>query len=317
MRIVVAATNLYDVVDAWIKCLEEEKRYSKHTAAAYLRDIRDFLQVVYGLRQEKSVVLLTEMENLPMTEFRRWITIRCNEGKQSVSNLRAISAIRNFFRYLQRNHGIKNDVVFHIVNPIVRKGLPKVLEKSHVLKMVSENSNIHWTSRRDAAIVALLYGCGLRISEAVGLRFGDLEADAVRVLGKGKKERIIPILPWVQKLLDGYVESCPFHCTGCRNKASYVFLGMRGKVLDRTYFAHRMQALRRNMGLPESTTPHALRHSFATHLFLEGADIRVIQELLGHENLSTTQIYTHLDHKSIIDNYMGFHPQTVKKNSSA
>ena len=305
--------DLPAVVGDWIKYLRDERCYSEHTVAAYKRDIAGFLQVVKEYISGGERVVLSDMEKLCMVELRKWIMLRCREGKQPSTNARAISVVRNFFRYLSLEHNIKNDSVFNVSNPIVRKRLPKILEKSQVLQIVGEGSCIHWTSKRDAAIASLLYGGGLRISEAVGLRFCDVEGKTLRVLGKGNKERMVPLIPWVSRLLEEYIASCPFHSACSPKKGDFLFLGVRGKPIGRTYYAHRVKVLRRSIGLPETATPHALRHSFATHLFLEGADIRIVQELLGHENLSTTQIYTHLDHNSIINNYKGYHPQTMKK----
>ncbi|QJC27298.1 tyrosine recombinase XerD [Anaplasma platys] len=303
------AKNTATVVRDWVCWLCEEKGYSAHTVSAYERDIKGFLASL-----DDDQVALPDLGEVGMSEFRHWIALRCREGKQPQSNARALSVVRNFYRYLYYKHGIKNNFPAVITSPISRRRLPKVLEKSQILEIIDESVSSDWSSRRDIAIVALLYGCGLRISEAVGLRFGNIEQEVLKICGKGKKERIIPLMPWVVKLLWEYVEDCPFHVGKTRGKDVIVFLGVKGQPLDRTYFAHRMKVLRRKMGLPECTTPHALRHSFATHMFLEGADIRVIQELLGHENLSTTQIYTHLDHKNVIENYRGFHPHSVKKD---
>lgn len=300
--------KLEEVIREWITWLSEEKGYSENTVSAYHSDIRGFLSVL------NNIVTVADFGSIGMPEFRRWVALRCQDGKQAKSNARALSVVRNFFRYLHFKHGIKNNFPFVITNPISRQRLPKVLEKSQILTIMKDGADSHWSSKRDTAIVALLYGCGLRISEAVGLRFGDIEQDVLRISGKGKKERVVPMMAWVAKFLWEYVEDCPFHSSNTRNKGGIVFLGVRGKPLGRTYFAHRIRVLRRNLGVPECATPHALRHSFATHMFLEGADIRVIQELLGHENLSTTQIYTHLDHKNVIENYRGFHPHAVKKD---
>lgn len=303
------ADNPAEVLRGWVRWLREERGYSVHTVSAYERDVRGFLASLdYGIAR------VSDFGNVGMSEFRSWIAVRCKEGKQSQSNARALSVVRNFYRYLYFKHGIKNDFPMVITSPISRRCLPKVLEKSQVLEIINAGASDHWSTKRDRAIVALLYGCGLRISEAVGLHFGDIQHDVLRISGKGKKERIIPLMSWAAKLLWEYVEDCPFHAGRVRSQAGIVFLGVKGQPLDRTYFAHRIKVLRRNMGLPECATPHALRHSFATHMFLEGADIRVIQELLGHENLSTTQIYTHLDHKNVIENYRGFHPHAARKH---
>ena len=305
--------DLLSAINNWLCWLREERRYSLNTIAAYERDIMDFYRSVCGEPCERTVSL-KEVQELRSAEFRSWLADRFRQGKQSSSNARAISVARSFFRYLHHKCGMKSSVVFNISKPIVRRSLPKVLEESQIRKVMGEPEDLHWTYRRDLAVSALLYGCGLRISEAVNVKFCDLRQDELRVLGKGSKERVIPILPWVRHIIDEYIMSCPYRHVHGASGTEYVFVGLRGGRLSRTYFAYRMKVLRRRIGLPETTTPHALRHSFATHLFLEGADIRVVQELLGHASLATTQVYTHLDYNSVIENYRGFHPQTTKKN---
>ncbi|MCU7611813.1 tyrosine recombinase XerC [Anaplasma capra] len=307
--------DLLSAVNDWMRWLREERKYAAHTVVAYERDIMNFCRFICGESLERSVSL-EDVQKLRLTEFRKWLADRCKQGKQASSNARAISVVRSFFRYLHRRLGIKSPAVFNIAKPIMRKSLPRVLEESQVRQIIKEPEDSHWTYKRDLAVSALLYGCGLRISEAVNVTFRDLEQDGLRVLGKGSRERIVPVLSWVRHAIDEYVGSCPHHKVCGMSSDEYVFVGLQGRRLSRTYFARRMRELRRRIGLPETTTPHALRHSFATHLFLGGADIRIVQELLGHASMSTTQIYTHLDYNSVIENYRGFHPQTAKKNGS-
>ncbi|MGN7678877.1 MAG: tyrosine recombinase XerC [Anaplasma sp.] len=302
------------IVRDWIQWLREERRYASNTIAAYERDIASFFHCVYGEASEQ--INPSNIGKLSVVEFRRWLADRCRQGKKSSSNARAVSVVRSLFRYLYYKYGVTGSVVFDVAKPIVRRGLPKVLEQAQARKVVAEPDSAHWTYKRDVAVSALLYGAGLRISEATNIRFRDLGKDELRVLGKGTKERVVPILPWVGHILSAYIESCPYHQSH-PSGGEHIFVGVRGKQLSRTYFARRMRALRRQIGLPETTTPHALRHSFATHLVSEGADIRVVQELLGHTNLATTQIYTHLDYNSVINHYRGFHPQTNRGEDSS
>ncbi|MEH0831214.1 tyrosine recombinase XerC [Anaplasma bovis] len=298
-----------DIVRDWVTWLKDERMYALNTVEAYKRDITDFLRTICAGRDEFK---LEDLAGVSISEFRNWLVTLSRRGKKPRSNARAMAALRNFFRYAHKVYNIKNDAVFAISTPIIRQGLPRAIKRSQVLKAMSTDDEAHWTTKRDVAIIALLYGCGLRISEAVGIRFCDLSNDEVRVVGKGNKERIVPLISWVNKFLTEYIKSCPYYDSNTKkNGNERVFLGLHGKPMSRTYFSHRIKALRRNIGLPEITTPHAFRHSFATHLFIEGVDIRIIQELLGHATLSTTQVYTHLDHKNIIDNYRWFHPQSI------
>ncbi|ACZ49002.1 site-specific tyrosine recombinase [Anaplasma centrale str. Israel] len=308
--------NLLSAINDWLCWLRVERKCSPNTVAAYERDIMDFYKFICGEPCER-VAGLKDIQELRSAELRSWLADRFKQGKQSSSNARAVAVVRSFFRYLHRKCGMNGSVVSNISRPIVRKSLPKVLEESQIRKVMGEREAPHWTHTRDLAVSALLYGCGLRISEAVNVKFCDLGQDGLRVLGKGSKERVIPVLPWVRRAIDEYVANCPHLRVHSASGTEYIFVGLRGGRLSRTYFAHRMRKLRRRVGLPETTTPHTLRHSFATHLFLEGADIRVVQELLGHASLATTQIYTHLDYNSVIENYREFHPQTTKKSDSA
>ncbi|KJV69123.1 tyrosine-type recombinase/integrase [Candidatus Neoehrlichia procyonis] len=303
--------ELLTIVDSWVNWLKCEKGYSINTISAYKSDVIGFIVFLY--KTSLQIVTVKVISSISVKNLRQWLSFRYKDNIESVSNARAISALKNFFRYLCRVYDIDNQAVFYILKPIVRKSLPKVLYESHIDAICSSNEGLYqyWYEKRDLAIIMLLYGCGLRISEAINIKFCDFRGCELRVVGKGKKERVVVVLPLVKKYINEYIESCPYFCD--KNKTQYVFVGLRGSKLQRTYFAKRMQVMRRKIGLPEITTAHTFRHSFATHLFLRGADIRVVQELLGHSSLSTTQIYTNLDHNNIIDNYRDFHPQTIKK----
>ncbi|QXK91746.1 tyrosine-type recombinase/integrase [Neoehrlichia mikurensis] len=305
--------ELLTIIDDWVNWLKDEKGYSINTISAYKSDLNGFIVFLY--KTSLQIVTVKTISNINVKNLRQWLSFRYKDNIESVSNARAISALKNFFRYLCRTHNIDNQAIFYISKPIVRKSLPKVLYESHINAVCNNKEGLYqyWDEKRDLAIIMLLYGCGLRISEAINVKFCDFKGYELRVIGKGKKERVTIVLPFVKKCINEYIASCPYFCDSYKNKARYVFVGLRGNRLQRTYFAKRMQVMRRKIGLPEITTAHTFRHSFATHLFLRGADIRVVQELLGHSSISTTQIYTNLDHNNVIDNYKDFHPQTIKK----
>ncbi|CEI85145.1 tyrosine recombinase XerC [Ehrlichia minasensis] len=306
--------KLYIIINKWVSWLEKEKRYSINTVDAYVRDVNKFLEFLYVCILRP--VTLEDVVNVKVTDLRKWFTLRYQANVEAVTNARSLSALKNFFRYLSRTYDVGNQSIFCLSRPRLKSALPKTLVQSHI-ENIANYYSLHgdWVFKRDFAIIMLLYGCGLRISEAVGLKFQDIGRGEVLVTGKGNKERILPILPVVRSSLDEYIKSCPYHTRLSSVDNGYIFVGVNGKKLGRTYFANRIKRICKKIGLPDTTTPHVFRHSFATHLLLGGADIRSIQELLGHANLSTTQIYTHLDHKSVIDHYKNFHPQVIKKNS--
>ena len=303
------------IVNNWITWLETEKRYSLNTVDSYVRDVSKFIKFLYQCISRP--VTLEDIVNIKVTDFRRWFAFRYQGGIEAVTNARSLSALKNFFRYLSRTYNIKSQAIFSLSKPILKNTLPKILEEDHIRKILNYYGLVShdWVDKRDFALMILLYGCGLRISEAINLRFKDLRKEEILVIGKGNKERIVPILPMVAETLNEYIKCCPYHFGSSPVSDQYIFLGTRGKKLRRTYFANRVQKIRKEIDLPDITTPHTFRHSFATHLFLGGADIRSVQELLGHANLATTQIYTHLDHQSMIDHYKNFHPQMVKKDT--
>ena len=301
-------------VNEWVSWLEKERRYSVNTVDAYVRDVNKFLGFLYTYVLRP--VTLEDVVNIKVADLRKWFAYRYQANVEAITNARSLSALKNFFRYLSRTCDVDNQSIFCLSRPRLKSALPKTLVQSHIENMVNYYSlQDNWVFKRDFAIIMLLYGCGLRISEAVGLKFQDVRTGEILITGKGNKERILPILPVVRNSLDEYIKFCPYHTKLSSVGNEYIFVGVNGKKLGRTYFASRIQKICKKIGLPDTTTPHVFRHSFATHLLLGGADVRSIQELLGHASLSTTQIYTHLDHKSIIDHYRNFHPQVIKKHS--
>lgn len=279
-----------------------------------MRDLKDLMSFL-GTHIAGEVNIGT-LEKLSVPELRSWLSFRYSRGINARSNARALSVIRNFFKYIKNNHEVNNEAVFSLSRPIQRKTLPKALSipdiKTLVEKMkLSSLDDEPWVIKREIAIIVLLYGAGLRISEALNLRVSDINSENLIITGKGDKQRQIFILPVVKECIQEYVKSCPY--LGLNNKVEYLFLGVRGKKLGRTYVANRLQKIRKVLNLPEILSPHAFRHSFATHLLQNNVDVRSIQELLGHSSLETTQIYTHLNYQDVFNMYKNFQRSLKEK----
>ncbi len=259
-----------------------------------LKDLISFLNTHIG-----GEVNVGTLKNLSIPELRSWLTSRYARGVNARSNTRALSVIRNFFKYIKNNHNIDNEAVFSLSRPIQRRTLPKALSIPNIKTLLKEmklsDLGEPWVVKREIAIIVLLYGTGLRISEALNLRVSDINNESLIVTGKGDKQRQVFILPVVKKCIQEYIKACPY-----LDEAQHLFVGVRGKKLGRTYVANRLQKIRRMLNLPEILSPHAFRHSFATHLLQEDIDIRSIQQLLGHSSLETTQIYTHLNYQMFL-----------------
>ncbi len=305
-------SSLCKIIESWYRWLRLEKNFSQNTLEAYRRDLNHLMLFLNSSIGE--VVTLKTLKSLALFNIRGWLSFRHKKNISSTSNARALSAIRNFFKYINDYYDIDNQTIFSISKPILRKTLPKVLSRDNIKVAIEEvklEAKYHWVAERNAAIILLLYGCGLRISEALSLKLKDVSSEELTVIGKGSKERRIFMLPIVKKQVEKYIKFCPYLKYSMKDQD--LFVGVRGKKLGRTYFANYLQKVRRMANLPETVIPHAFRHSFATHLFRENVDMRSIQQLLGHANLSTTQIYTHLNHKDVIDVYKNFHPQMSNK----
>ncbi len=295
--------NLNSIINKWHEWLKFNRSYSVNTLESYVRDVMDLVNFL-GMHTGGEVTTET-LSRLSIPELRSWFSFRYTRGVNSRSNMRALSVIRNFFRYLHHNYGIDNQTVFSLSKPIRRRTLPKALSISDIKKLLNEmklsDLGEPWIIKRDIALVMVLYGTGLRISEALNIKVKDINNDELVILGKGGKQRQVFILPIVKEHIQEYIKSCPhFSVDG------YLFLGARGKKLARTYFANRLQKIRRILNLPEILSPHSLRHSFATHLLNKDVDIRSIQQLLGHASLETTEIYTHLNYNEVFEMYKNF-----------
>jgi integrase/recombinase XerC len=293
----------------WRAWLADERRASPHTLQAYETDLAGFLGFLAAHLGGDPT--LADLAGLKAADFRAWLAQRARDGLAKSSTARAMSTVRGFFRRLEKRDLVSNPAVRAVRTPKLPQTAPKPLSEQgarEVMANVGAMAKEPWIAKRDAAVLLLLYGCGLRIGEALGLsrgRVADMAKGAMTVRGKGSKDRMVPVLPVVAEAARDYLESCPY----AGGDADPLFLGQRGKALDPAIVQKEMRALRRALNLPETATPHALRHSFATHLLGGGGDLRTIQELLGHASLSTTQRYTAVDAAKLLDVYRAAHPR--------
>jgi integrase/recombinase XerC len=308
-----ASRDLAAAIDDWQRWLKTERRVSAHTFDAYTRDLAAFLTFMTGhLGAEPG---LEAFGAFKPADFRSYLAQRANLGISRSSIARAVSTLRNFFRFLERAELVHNPAIKTVRTPRLPKSVPKALDEDDALAAIRDAGEAQtepWLAARDTALLLMLYGCGLRIGEALSLTCADMpRADTLRVVGKGRKERIVPVLPIVREALAAYRKLCPFSAL----PEEPLFVGARGKVLNPGVVQRQMRFLRARLGLPETATPHALRHSFATHLLAQGGDLRTIQELLGHASLSTTQRYTVVDAARLSSVYNAAHPRAGIKSS--
>ncbi len=287
----------------WDAHLAHEKRRSEHTRRAYLATAERFCAFLSSHRG--GAVDARMLKALTPNDLRAYLAERRAEGLGNASAARELSALRGFLRFV----GGSGASVPQMRGPRVKKGLPRPVSPAEALGLaqdVEDNAREGWVGARDFALLLLLYGAGLRIGEALGLTGAALPlGDTLRVTGKRNKTRIVPILPAVAIAVSRYVASCPYPIA----KDTPLFLGARGGPLQPGVVRASVRSARRALGLPERTTPHALRHSFATHLLAGGADLRSLQELLGHASLASTQVYTAVDAAHLLDIYRSAHPR--------
>ncbi len=296
-------------IGRWLAYLGAERRMSPKTLEAYRRDVAQFLSFL--AEHLGGPPNLKQLAKLNPADVRAFMAARRAQGAGNRSLMRGLAGARSFARFLERNGKGKVAALSAVRAPKLAHSLPKPLPASAAKRMTDTElrageARAPWVIARDAAVLALLYGAGLRISEALGLRAKDFAQtrDALTVTGKGNKTRMVPLLPQVGRLIAEYVALCPN-----LPPDGPLFVGARGGPLSPRVIQLAMAGLRGALGLPDSATPHALRHSFATHLLARGGDLRAIQELLGHASLSTTQIYTAVDTKRLLDVYASAHPR--------
>ena len=304
-----ATPQLLSARKDWLEQLQKTRRVAKLTVEAYERDSRQFL--IFLCQHLGHIPDISDLSRLRVADMRSFLAYRRNMGVGSRSLGRGLAGIRSFFNFLTRA-GLADVPAARIVRtPKQPKSLPKPLNIADALHIVDKKTQLDdepWVASRNAAILTLCYGCGLRISEALSLTpadFSDKNATSIYVTGKGGKTRLVPVIPAVHEAIDDYLSCCPFILPPDQP----LFRGVRGGKLQRAIVERAVQQLRSSLGLPDSVTPHALRHSFATHLLSRGGDLRTIQELLGHASLSTTQIYTGVDTDRLMEVYKKAHPR--------
>jgi integrase/recombinase XerC len=290
----------------WQRELGAVRRLAANTLEAYGRDLGQFC--AFLALHTGGAVSLTTLREMRAADLRAFMARRREDGVEARSLARSLSAIKSFLRFLEREGVLSTEALNTLRTPKAKRSLPKALtidEAKAAITSTAETEERPWVAARDGAVLSLCYGAGLRISEALGLSRADLEGPALRITGKGGKTRMVPLIEPVRQAVDAYVKLCPFKL----GPSQPLFRGVKGGVLSPRLIQLRVARLRGALGLPPSATPHALRHSFATHLLSRGGDLRAIQELLGHASLSTTQIYTAVDSERLLDAYRAAHPR--------
>lgn len=291
-------------VREWSDFLKFQRRYSENTLISYMRDVNDFFKFLTEHFGEKVSINL--LKNLKNSDFRSWLSARACKDMAARSNVRALSSVKSFFNYLADRGLIDLKVINSVRRPKLAHLLPKPIEEDNIYMFLNldrffENDE-PWITNRDRALYLLLYCTGLRINEALNIKTKDV-APEMDILGKGKKHRMIILLPIILEAINKYVTSCPYNLDD-----NFLFVGIKGKKLHASYVDNRLEKLRYIHGLPEHASAHSFRHSFATHLVKNGADLRSVQDLLGHESLASTQIYTDIDNVNLLKTFEKTHP---------
>ena len=302
-----------EIIGEFCDYLLNTKNYSTHTATAYETDIRDFIEF---FKRFNDGIELNDVARADTFVFRGWLADRAKRELTHKSTARALSSLRTFYKWLARYKNIQNDAIGLISSPKIPRKLSKAIETHDVSDMHDAirviDNNEPWIGARDWALVVLIFGCGLRISEALSLKNIDVynAPDSLRIIGKGNKERIVPVLPAVNMAIEKYMKINPFGTRGDEP----LFRSVRGLPMSPRMAEKVIENLRNYLQLPDYVTPHALRHTFATALLSGGADLRSLQELLGHSSLSTTQLYTRVNMAEIMDAYNHAHPLANNKD---
>jgi len=301
------ADDLIDAVLRWRHWMMLEKRVADKTVESYGFDLQNLFRFLVSHRGRQ--LQLSMLADVALGDFRAWLAHNANDNIGASSRARAVAGVRNFFHWLDRSGQLHNPAIDLLKTPKSARRLPRPVTEIQAQNLVDQSSDtMHdtWIGLRDQALFTLLYGAGLRLGEALSLTRDNLmRGDRITVTGKGNKQRNVPLLPVIGETVKKYLEACPYALKGDMQ----VFVGARGEVLNPAVAQRALRLLRRQLGLPDSVTPHALRHSFATHLLASGADLRSLQELLGHSSLSTTQLYTQVDAQQLSGVYRAAHPR--------
>ncbi|WP_407926010.1 tyrosine recombinase XerC [Cochlodiniinecator piscidefendens] len=301
------APAVRDALENWLLAQKALRDISNHTVSAYQTDVSGFL--AFLAEHHGGAAGMAQLRSVSISDMRAWMANERRRGVAARSLARALSAVKSFYRWLSDREQFDATAVLSIRAPKFQGKLPRPLQVDDakaLIDTVELQSTTNWVALRDVAVVTLLYGCGLRISEALGLTGADLPiGESLRITGKGNKTRIVPVIPQARQAVDRYVAAVPFDMT----PDSRIFRGKRGGPLSPGVIQKAVAQARMQLGLPATATPHAMRHSFATHLLGAGGDLRTIQELLGHASLSTTQVYTEVDPARLMDVYNNAHPR--------
>lgn len=300
--------DLLDKLRLWQDWMIYEKNLSPHTIRAYLYEIRDFLQ--FFVTYDGAPTGLNRLGDLKPVEIRAFMAHRHAQGNQNATRARALSGLKHFFKWLDKQGYVHIPAIALVRAPKIRLPLPRPVSEKDAFALLDElrdTAREEWIGLRDQTLFMLLYGCGLRIDEALSLNYSDRPSnETIYVLGKRQKERQIYVLPIIQKSLDQYIKACPYDFS---DGDTPLFLGMRGERLNAGVVQRSLRQLRGVLGLSEKITPHAFRHAFATHLLNNGMNLRMVQDLLGHETLSSTQRYTDVAVEDLIRIYKQNHPR--------
>ena len=297
-----------EIIDDFLDYLTNTKNYSLHTVTAYESDIYDFINFFKKFNSETAD--LVAIGGADTFVFRSWMADRAKRELTHKSTARALSSLRTFYKYLAKYKNINNDAIGLVSAPKIERKLSKAIDVTDVSDMHSAirviDANEPWVAARDWALVVLLFGCGLRISQALSLKNIDVAGrpSTLTIRGKGNKERIVPVLPIVHDVIEKYMSVKPFE----NQPNDFLFVSVRGLPMSARMAEKVVENLRKYLQLPDYVTPHALRHTFATSLLAGGADLRSLQELLGHSSLSTTQLYTKVNMAEIMNAYNNAHP---------
>ena len=294
----------------WIENLQKVRNLSDNTLISYKNDIEKFL--IFSKDHFGGNLSISDLDRMQISDFRSFLSFLRNRGIGNTSIARMISSLKSFFNFLVKNEKIKNSTIQSLKSPKTKKSLPRPISADLAIEAIKYSQEIEkekWVGLRNKSILMLLYGCGLRISEALNLNYEDINENEYLVIrGKGNKERLVPLMEFIKHEIKEYIKECP---KGFKN-GDPLFLGKRMNRLSPRIIQYTLEKIRHNLSLPETATPHALRHSFATHLLDSGGDLRTIQELLGHSSLSTTQRYTKVETERLYEAYSKTHPLAKK-----
>jgi integrase/recombinase XerC len=296
--------DVIKLLNFFVNFLKKEKKFSQNTIEAYQNDLYKFIEYIFKSKDE--IITYEIISNLNIYDYRNWFSNRKNNGYINASNARALAVLRCFFNFLQQQKIMVNQEIFKLKSPKIAKTIPKPLEYcqiENILNNVDDLFKQEWQSNREKLIILLAYGCGLRISEILSLTKVDFEnQEHLIIFGKGSKKRLVPMLPIINVYAKKYFASCPF----LLKQHSKIFMNLQGKIYNRRSFANTMIKLRAKLNLPATSSAHSLRHSFATVLLENNADLRAIQQLLGHSNLSTTERYTKVNKQKLLADFHKF-----------